>query len=115
MRRAWQRSPESYSISSSSAYSPRRSGRKPNVSCNASPARSAPSDGTTENGGGTESTKRPSALPVLRRRKASVALARTGCSPKSTPSGNSKHARGPRAEIITTNFSRSERQTSSHE
>ena len=77
--------------------------------------RSMPSEGSTENGGGTDSEKRPSALPVLRSRKASVALARTGCRPKSTPSGNSKHARGPRAEIITTNFSRSERHTSSHE
>ena len=74
----------------------------------------APSDGVTEKGAGTESTKRPSAFPVFRSRKASDAFARTGCSPKSTPSGNSKHGRGPRAEIITTNFSRSERHTSSH-
>ena len=41
--------------------------------------------------------KRPPAFPVLRSRKASCASARTGCSPKSTPSGKSKQARGPRA------------------
>ena len=94
-------------MASSSEYSPASSGSKEKRSCTDCPAPSLPSHGVTANGGITSSEKRPSHSPELRSRKASSALARTGCSPKSTPSGKSKHGRGPRAETPTANFSRS--------
>eukprot|EP00962_Isochrysis_galbana_P023559 scaffold7123_cov119-Isochrysis_galbana.AAC.14 len=86
---------------------PFSSGRKVKSSCVACPAPRTPSDGITANGSGTESEKRPSFAPVLRSKNASCAVTRTGCSPKSTASGNSKHGRGPRARRDTRNFSRS--------
>mmetsp|Transcript_13878 Transcript_13878/g.35307 ORF Transcript_13878/g.35307 Transcript_13878/m.35307 type:complete len:213 (+) Transcript_13878:4643-5281(+) len=106
-------SPVSYSIRISRSTSPRSSGEKPNSNWMASSTPSSACKGVTEKGGGAVTVTRLARRPVLRTRTASLAEDLTGCMPKEITSGKSSSARGPRARMGITNFSRSVTQSKS--